>query len=63
MKSYSLWTLEEGRSNFVVITVFADCLALLGARPSAGTEMTKIPFCVYTGMALEIFMRCNTALK
>ena len=46
---WSHWTceiLEENMSNFPVRTVSADGLALLGARPSAGTLMTKFGSCI-----------------
>ena len=36
----------ENIRDFVVRTVFADGLALLGARPSAGTVTTKLGSCV-----------------
>ena len=39
--------LEGHMSNFVFGTVFADGLALLGARPSAGTVIMKCPVCIF----------------
>ena len=39
--------------NFIVNTVPADGLAPLGARPSAGTVMTKSRSHTYTGPALK----------
>ena len=44
---------EESNLYFVVITVAADGLAPLGARPSADTEMAKFGCCIYAGHALE----------
>ena len=41
-------------TSFIVTTVPADGLALLGARPSAHTVMTKIMHNIYTGPALEV---------
>ena len=38
---------------FVIITVHADGLAPLGARPSASIVMTKYGSHVYTGLALK----------
>ena len=38
--------LAENIYNFVVITVPADGLAPLGARPSAGTVMTNLRSCL-----------------
>ena len=40
-------------SNYVAISVSADGLALLGARPSAGTVMTDFESRRYTGLALK----------
>ena len=39
--------------NSIVITVSADGLAPWGARPSAGTEMTKFAYRINTRLALE----------
>ena len=40
-------------SNFVVSTAPADGLAPIGAKPSAGTTMTKFGPCKSMGPALE----------
>ena len=40
-------------SNYVAITVPADGLAPLGARPSAGTVIINFDSHIYTGVALE----------
>ena len=43
----------ENLFKFIVITVATDGLAPLGARPSAGTLITKYESCIYIGPALE----------
>ena len=47
---------QEILSNYVIMTVPADGLAPLGARPSADTVMTKFSSCIYTGPALQEFV-------
>ena len=44
---------ERIMSNFVVSTAPADGLAAIGAKPSAGTTMTKFGPCKSMGPALE----------
>ena len=39
--------------NLIVSTVPADVLAPLGARPSAGTVLTKFGSSKFTGLELE----------
>ena len=47
---------EEILSAFVVITVYADVLALLVARASAGTGMTPLRFFVCIGIVFECWV-------
>ena len=44
----------QNMCNSVISIVPADGLALLGARPSAGTVMTKFGSCMYKGPSLEM---------
>ena len=45
--------LDENMLKFSVNTVSADGLAPWGARPSAGTVMTKFGSCIYMGPTIE----------
>ena len=53
LKSLMSKELLEIIGDFVVGTVPADGLAPLGARPSAGTMMTKCRWCRYMKLSLE----------
>ena len=43
----------ENKAEFSISTVRADGLAPIGARPSAGTVMSRFKSFIYTGSALE----------
>ena len=53
MKSWPI-KLQTNRAIFVVITLPADGLAPLGAKPSADTVMTPFVYCICTWPALEV---------
>ena len=53
MKSWPI-KLQTNRAIFVVITLPADGLAPLGAKPSAGRVMTTFVSCICTWPALEV---------
>ena len=49
---HNKWDLDENVSNFIAITVPADGLAPNGARPSAGTVITKFVSLMNMGVVL-----------